>query len=449
MSKKLYVDMDGTLARFHDADKTFIEAMWQQDFYIGLKPFQSLVGGLQLFMERNKDIEVHILSALLDTHPPFVESEKRQWLYENLPEIEDARMIFTKAGDDKSAYLNINEDSFLLDDYNKNLSDWQNSGGTAIKFHNDINHKGLGAYGGEKGPLWQGTIIDYNDAYGNICWCLEEIMKTSPIDKDYLNIGDTIETEVEFTDLNHDHLSINKRHIKGVVTEVLGYHAMFDNSQSPVYYSVDTGTETLTIDSEFVGSYSQVNSLIKHFNPYCEVKLTNDEKRLQSFVSNNKLSLQLVNCLDTCFQRYMTLPIRNSSVRMDRVTRWLVSSTNGGVWLSTPVTPRTLNQFFIQMNQRDVELDKLNYSIITAEQKEKYLEKNIYQPSSSNINLDSSFSGLLTDELIETKEQLHQDNEKWRELSGEDYPLLSYGNSSISYKSYSRTGELSKIQQER
>ena len=33
MKKAVYIDMDGTLARFHDADKIFIEAMWTPGVY--------------------------------------------------------------------------------------------------------------------------------------------------------------------------------------------------------------------------------------------------------------------------------------------------------------------------------------------------------------------------------------------------------------------------------
>lgn len=64
MKKTLFIDIDGTLARFHDADKTFIEAMWTPGFYISLKPFENLVAAVKLFIKENPDVEVFILSAL-------------------------------------------------------------------------------------------------------------------------------------------------------------------------------------------------------------------------------------------------------------------------------------------------------------------------------------------------------------------------------------------------
>lgn len=160
--KKLYVDMDGTLCRFHDADHRYIENMWTQGFYKGLEPFKNLVAGLRLFMKDHPDIDVYVLSAVLDTEPPFVEAEKREWLHIYLPEIPDHNMIFVPAGADKSAYVGTaSENDVLLDDYNKNLREWQEAGGTAVKFVNDVNDKGLGAYGGEKGELWEGEKISY------------------------------------------------------------------------------------------------------------------------------------------------------------------------------------------------------------------------------------------------------------------------------------------------
>jgi len=59
-------------------------------------------------------------------------------------------------GKRKSEFIpgGITEYDYLYDDYNKNLEEWQQDGGFAIKCKNPINHKG------EKGPLWQGAIID-------------------------------------------------------------------------------------------------------------------------------------------------------------------------------------------------------------------------------------------------------------------------------------------------
>lgn len=176
-SKRLYIDIDGTLARFHDVDKHFIEAMWQEGFYRDLKPFENMVEAAAMFVRSHPEVEVFILSAVLDTEPPFAEKEKNEWLDQYLPEIDAKHRIFTKAGTDKTEYLGtLSGTDFLIDDYNRNLREFEAAGGKAIKFQNDINHRGEGAYGGEKGALWQGDIISHHLSPAALCEQLESIM---------------------------------------------------------------------------------------------------------------------------------------------------------------------------------------------------------------------------------------------------------------------------------
>lgn len=179
MSKKkaLYVDMDGTLARFHDVEKRFIEEMWTPGFYVNMKPFENLTVAIALFIDRNPDVEVNLLSAVLDTDPPFIEGEKNAWMDRYLPEIDGAHRIFTRAGEDKSQYIDLeNHECFLLDDYNKNLYEFETAGGLGIKFCNDINHRGMGEFGGSKGFLWSGAMVHYENPPQQLCRDLEEIV---------------------------------------------------------------------------------------------------------------------------------------------------------------------------------------------------------------------------------------------------------------------------------
>lgn len=180
MQKTLFVDIDGTLARFHDADEAFIEAMWTPGFYISLKPFENLVAAIKQFIEKNPDVKVYVLSAVLDTEPPFVVDEKNKWLDIFIPEIEREHRIFTRAGDDKSTYLDMQgRDCYLLDDYNKNLYEFEYAGGRGIKFHYDVNHRGLGAFGGSKGSLWQGDIVHFSDNPAKTCSDLQNCISKS------------------------------------------------------------------------------------------------------------------------------------------------------------------------------------------------------------------------------------------------------------------------------
>lgn len=195
MKKRLFLDIDGTLAQFHDVDKLFIEAMWTQGFYIGLKPFENMINGVKLFIKEHPEVEVYVLSAVLDTDPPFVVDEKNEWLDKHLSEIPKERRIFTRAGENKADYIGeIGPGDYLLDDYNKNLHEFEDAGGNSIKFRNDVNHKGKGAYGGETGPLWGGSIISYDAAPNSIAYDLSLCVN---LGKEIHSLGSTVNVSLQ------------------------------------------------------------------------------------------------------------------------------------------------------------------------------------------------------------------------------------------------------------
>lgn len=173
--KTIFFDIDGTLARFHDKEHNYIEKMWQEGFYKYLEPFENIVKAVNYIAVNIKGINVAVISAYLDTEPPFVQKEKREWLNEYLPEVKDIRLV--PAGVDKSKYISLNDgECWLVDDYNKNLNEWKKAGYNAIKFVNDINDQGKGAYGGEKGELWQGERINYKTSVGNLVKKITNLM---------------------------------------------------------------------------------------------------------------------------------------------------------------------------------------------------------------------------------------------------------------------------------
>lgn len=162
--KRLLVDMDGTLARFHD-QANYLERMFEKDFFRELEPFANMVEGVRQFMQDHPDVEVFIVSARVIGEPPYCEVEKNAWLDRYLPEIDREHRIFTDIGHSKAEYLpgGATKDDYLLDDYNKGLNLFMYDGGNAIKCHNNINQRGLGAYGGEKGQLWTGAMVHVDD----------------------------------------------------------------------------------------------------------------------------------------------------------------------------------------------------------------------------------------------------------------------------------------------
>lgn len=163
---RLFIDMDGTLAKYHDEEQ-YLKRMWEKDFFRNLKPFENMVEGVKEFMKMQPDVEVYIISAAINSE--FCVGEKHAWLDEYLPEIPRENRLFPPGGESKARYINmwtskaVSKDDYLLDDYNKGLFDFQKSGGTAIKCHNNINHKGLGMHGGRKGQLWTQEMVHTAD----------------------------------------------------------------------------------------------------------------------------------------------------------------------------------------------------------------------------------------------------------------------------------------------
>ncbi len=180
---KIYIDMDGTIARFHD-ENLYLERMFEKGFFAGLKPFDNAVDAIKRIIDNHPNVDVYVLSAAITT--PYCLAEKNAWLDKYLPNIDNEHRLFVENPstdkslcvpgsylykDDNGKYRNkISENDILIDDYNKNLIEWQKAGGTSVKAKNNINHKGL------HGELWKGEIIDVvnGDVYSDICKLVNE-----------------------------------------------------------------------------------------------------------------------------------------------------------------------------------------------------------------------------------------------------------------------------------
>ncbi len=173
--KRLFVDMDGTLAKFHDEDR-YLERMFEKDFFRNLSPFENLTQGLNKFSEAYPDVEIFILSATVQGEPPYCRTEKHAWCDKHLPFIDREHRIFTPVGKNKTEFIPgiITKNDFLYDNYNINLEEWQQAGGHSIKCKNNINHKGL------IGSLWQGDIVNNCKAPTNIVGELAFFMELPP-----------------------------------------------------------------------------------------------------------------------------------------------------------------------------------------------------------------------------------------------------------------------------
>lgn len=138
MKKRLFVDMDGTLAVFTPLDT--LEKLYEKGYFLNQAPHQNVVEAVRDIIVNHPEIEVNILSAYL-TDSPYALEEKNEWLDHYLPEIDQAHRVFVPCGSDKKEGIKggVRETDFLLDDYTKNLVDWEPPG-RGIKLLNAINH---------------------------------------------------------------------------------------------------------------------------------------------------------------------------------------------------------------------------------------------------------------------------------------------------------------------
>ena len=195
---RLFVDMDGTLARFHD-QVNYLERMFEKDFFRDLEPFENMVEAIKLFIQEHPNVEVFILSARVNGEPPYCEEEKNAWMDQYLPEIDRAHRIYTEVGKSKAEYIpgGVGKNDYLLDDYNKGLNLWLYDGGSAIKCHNNINQRGLGAYGGSAGMLWIGDMVHTNDTPEMIC---AELAGHMGLSYDLNKVLSSSKEKIEFTE---------------------------------------------------------------------------------------------------------------------------------------------------------------------------------------------------------------------------------------------------------
>lgn len=140
--KTLYVDMDGTLAVW-DKDAS-IEEVAKVGYFLHRPEIENVVVAIRIIAMARPDIHMCVLSSVFKDEHSI--REKVAWLHEKLPEISRERMVFVPYGEVKSNYVKA-KGTFLLDDFSKNLHEWD---GIGIKIYNGIN--------GTKGT-WHGYSV--------------------------------------------------------------------------------------------------------------------------------------------------------------------------------------------------------------------------------------------------------------------------------------------------
>ena len=387
--RKIYIDMDGTLFRFHDTAHEYIEKMWEPGFYRDLQPFQNMVEAIRMLIFRNPYDEIYILSAVLPTDPPFIEEEKRESLRKHLPEIRGEHMLFVPAGTDKSACLSgIDANSYLIDDYNKNLREWAKNGGQSIKFINDINNKGLGAYGGEIGNIWRGASIRYDQNPLDLCMDIEAITGILPYEKQRMN---GFEGDV----------SIEK------LCDNLVSYGLFLKQMEPKH----------SMSSLLYGTYEDIPDHAQN----------ESDPAIRTYCASHRLSPAEQSCLESCC--HMCAVTGMTPVQL---YGYLTASVKAGEWYGNPPTPASLKQFIRRIDRTNRRLSVLNDAVHRISAAMASTEASLYTPNHSDLCRDLASNGNYRDELELRKrilcDELSVVRQEWMQLTGEEYPKLPYGN---------------------
>lgn len=151
--KRLFVDMDGTVAKFTPVDT--LEILYEPGYFLNLDPIPNTVKAIRLLQAQAADIEVFILSSYL-SDSQYALKEKSEWLNKYLPETDFEHRIFCPCGTCKKEVVpgGIRATDHLLDDYTCNLAEWEPPA-IGIKLLNGINHS--------KGS-WKGSRISVENS---------------------------------------------------------------------------------------------------------------------------------------------------------------------------------------------------------------------------------------------------------------------------------------------
>ena len=128
--QKIFLDLDGTLARFNvrNALQRFAT---EKGFFANLKAYKNI----EDINEMAKNGNVYIISASPNEQ---ADQDKLQWVDKYLYNIPKQNIVLCRIGENKAQVIKTKigidiANTCLLDDYTKNLVEWENAGGVGIK----------------------------------------------------------------------------------------------------------------------------------------------------------------------------------------------------------------------------------------------------------------------------------------------------------------------------
>ena len=154
--QRLFVDMDGTLAEWRniifsatikkpeDIKKAIDKLngiLLTPGYFYSLLPHENVVKAVNNLIDT---FDVYIATCAMNPDDPEGPAfEKKEWAKRYLPNIKEDHILIIPNGENKTEYIpgGIKPGDILLDDYTKNLKEWEAAGGTGVKLLNDINEK--------------------------------------------------------------------------------------------------------------------------------------------------------------------------------------------------------------------------------------------------------------------------------------------------------------------
>lgn len=154
---RVFADLDGTYFDFY-GDKECLTKMFQKGYFANLKVHLKMQETLKKIQSIIGKENCYVLSKLIDSE--HCAPDKRIAIQAANLQIPEKNIIFVPYEDKKIDYIpgGVKKTDILIDDYNENLFEWIEAGGTAIKAINQINnHSGR----------WKGEILFCDYSYPN------------------------------------------------------------------------------------------------------------------------------------------------------------------------------------------------------------------------------------------------------------------------------------------
>ena len=149
MKTKIFLDLDGTLPKFN-VPNALNRFTIEKGFFAKLGAYK----GIEKINEMAAAGNLYIISASPNEQADI---DKISWVMKHLPNLPATNILLCRVGQNKAEIIKqkyncqIDSSCYLLDDYTKNLREWERAGGIGIKRITSVADNSRG--------LWKGLMI--------------------------------------------------------------------------------------------------------------------------------------------------------------------------------------------------------------------------------------------------------------------------------------------------